>query len=99
MVALLQMPCRSGCPSAVRGSFCALTAIAMHAVRTSARIMRLLLLRRARARQDIRQRVISFVTRVFIHPVRRLVQGDPRRPRLGERRWIVDGEFVLNHIR
>src|SRR5580658_3998533 len=92
MVALLQMPCKSVCPPAI--------AAAANVSRTHTRIINLLLrFSSARPGQNIGQRVVALVTRIFIHPVRCLVQWDPCGPGSSERRGIVDGEFILNQVR
>src|SRR6202044_2867588 len=53
----------------------------------------------ARTGQNIGQRVISFMTRIFINRPHAFIQGNARGPGPGEGRGIVNREFVLNHIR
>src|ERR1700722_7251504 len=104
MVALLQMPCKSGCPSAVRGSFCARMFGPLRAMRTHAAkavflsIILFLFFGGASARQNIRHRIISLMTGIFIDTLRSLVERDAGRPGFGESRWIVDRKFILKDV-
>ena len=49
---------------------------------------------RACAPENISERIIPFMTRVFENGTFRHMQRSLYGPRLGERRWIVHGEFV-----
>src|SRR5438128_9555716 len=56
------------------------------------------LLQIARTLEGVRQCVVPFVARVLVDRLFGFGHRDPCRPRFGEGRWIVDGEFVHERV-
>src|ERR1044071_7186116 len=67
-------------------------------VATTCRVRSARLLRGACGAQDVAHRVVSLVARVLEHPFRLRRQIERRRPWLGPRLRIVDGDFVAKAV-
>src|SRR5438552_1540706 len=100
------MPCRSGWPSAVRGSagVCAPTGATERKRIPAATILRMSTLPlaccfgRSRASQNVDQGVVSFVAGVLVDRPAGFRQPQQAGPRSAERLGIVDGEVVADRV-